>query len=113
MAGFATLLLDPFTWDLVLGANGSQAIATPPYSLAQNAASAIKLLPGELWFDTTQGCNLLGQSLNVIRANCIAAAKTVPGVVSAQVFFTSFEKRVLQGQVQITAADGTVSAATF
>jgi len=110
---FATLMLDPVTWDLVLGANGSAAIATPPYSLAQNAASAIKLLPGTLWYDTAQGVNLLGQPLNLIRANCIAAAKTVPGVVSAQVFFTSFENRCLQGQVQITAADGTVSAATF
>jgi hypothetical protein len=109
----ATLLLDPVTNDLVLNANGNIAVAKPPYSYAQDAASAIKLLPGTLWYDTTQGVNLLGQPLNLIRANCIAAAKTVPGVVSAQVFFTSFDDRVLTGQVQVTSSDGTVSAATF
>ncbi len=110
---YSTLLLDPSTNDLTLDASGNIAVASPPYSLAQDAASAIKLLPGELIYDTTQGVNLLGQPLNLIRANCIKAALTVPGVKSAQVFFTSFENRVLTGQVQCTSSNGTVSAATF
>jgi len=109
----ATLFLDPATWDLCLDANGDIAVATGPYSYAQDCASAIKLLPATLWYDQTQGISLVEQPLSLIRANCITAAKTVPGVVSAQVFFTSFKNRVLTGQVQCTDASGNVSVATF
>lgn len=111
MAGLSTLLL--VDNDLCLDASGNIAVASPPYSLAQDAASAIKLLPGELFYDVSQGISLVEQPLSLIRANCITAAKAVPGVVSAQVFFTSFKNRVLTGQVQCTDASGNVSVATF
>lgn len=111
----STLLLDTLAWDLVLDIAGNIALATEPYSQAQDAASAIRLFQGELWFDTTQGlpywASILGESppLQLVKDAIIAAAKTVPGVVSAQCFFTSFKDRQLAGQVQLTNSNGVVS----
>ncbi len=113
MSGFATLLLDPVTWDLCLDASANIAVATPPYAQAQDSASAIKLQPAELWYDSAQGISLIGQPLSLIRANCVSAAKTVPGVTSAAVYFTSFVDRQLQGQVQISGTNGIPSAVNF
>ena len=50
-----TLLLDVAAWDLVQDALGNIAVATEPYSLAQDAASAIKTFLGECYLDTTYG----------------------------------------------------------
>ena len=50
-----TLLLDQTTWDLTLDANNNIALAAEPYAFAQDAASAIRLFQGELWYDTTRG----------------------------------------------------------
>jgi len=55
MALLNTLLLDQTAWDLVIDSNGNIAMASPPYSLAQDVASAIKLFQGELWYDTSKG----------------------------------------------------------
>jgi hypothetical protein len=111
MSGLSTLLL--VDNDLCLDVSGNIAVASPPYSYAQDSASAIKLLPAELIYDTSQGQKLVEQPLSLIRANCISAAKTVPGVVSAQVFFTSFENRALTGQCQITDSSGNISVSNF
>ena len=114
-----TLLLDTVTWNLVLDANGNIAVASDPYSLAQDAASAIKLFIGELWYDTAQGVpfwqDILGKAppLSLVKSLFVTAALTVPGVVSAKVFFSSFNQRTLSGQVQITDDDGQVAAASF
>jgi hypothetical protein len=114
-----TLLLDVTTWDLVLDANGNIAIASDPYSLAQDAASAIRLFIGELWYDTSQGVpywqDILGKAppLSLVRSLFITAALTVPGVASAKVFFSSFSQRSLSGQVQITSSNGQTAAASF
>jgi hypothetical protein len=116
----STLLLDVGTWDLVLDANGNIALATEPYSLAQDAASAIKTLLGECYWDTTVGVPLfeiLGQqfSLALTKTLCVTAAITVPDVASAQVFISSFDRtsRIITGQVQITSTSGQSSAANF
>lgn len=115
-----TLLLDTGSWDLVLNAAGNIAVATEPYSLAQDAASAIKTFLGEVFFDTTVGVpwltQILGQtpSLALLKAQLAAAALTVPDVGSAQVFISSFNDRVITGQVQTTqASTGQTSAANF
>jgi hypothetical protein len=114
-----TLLLDVTTWDLCVDASGNIAMATDPYALAQDAACAIKLFAGELWFDTTQGVpyfdQILGQplSLEFMRTQYVAAAMSVPGVVAAEVFFTGIVGRALSGQVQITDATGAVSVANL
>ena len=114
-----TLLLRPDTWDLVIDAAGNIALADDPYSLAQDAASAIKLFLGELWYDTTQGVpyfqEIFGRPPNVslMKAKFAAAALTVPGIVSATVFITSIAGRTVTGQVQVMSSSGQTQAANF
>lgn len=116
----ATILLDNSTWDLVLDVNGNIALATEPYSLAQDAASAIKTFLGEVYFNTTLGIPYLTQilgknpSIALLKAQFEAAALTVPDVASAQCFIASINDRSLSGQIQVTAAStGAASAANF
>lgn len=114
-----TLLLDRTSWDLVLDVSGNIAVASTPYSLAQDAASAIKLFLGELWYDTTQGVpyftEILGQapSFALMKAEFVRAALTVPGVVSARCFISSYANRLITGQVQVTNRAGAISEAKF
>jgi hypothetical protein len=116
----ATLLLDPATWDLVLDVNGNIAVASEPYSLAQDAASAIETYLGEVYFDTTIGVPWLTQvfgkkpSLSLLRQQLVDAALTVPDVQSAVVYFSSFMNRLVAGQVQVTSAStGQTEVANF
>lgn len=112
-----TLLLDTVTWDLVADTAGNIAVASDPYSMAQDAASCIKLFYGELYFDTTQGVPYFSQILgyappiSLIKAYMNKAALQVPGVINAQTFITSWVDRIVSGQVQITDTTGTVLAA--
>ena len=114
-----TLLLDVSTWDLAIDTAGNIAVASEPYALAQDAASAIKLFAGELYYDTSQGIpyfqQILGHwpPLSLMKAYWNEAALTVPGVVTAQTFITSWTDRVVRGQVQIKDENGNVSAAGF
>lgn len=114
-----TLLLRPDTWDLTIDADGNIAVATDPYSVAQDAASAIKLFQGELWFNTTQGIPYFSQifgkppNINLIKSKFAAAAETVPGVSSATVFITSIADRNVNGQVQVVDSNGVTTAANF
>lgn len=115
-----TLLLDQTAWDLVLDANNNIAVAADPYSLAQDAASAIRTYLGEVYFDTTIGIPYLTEvfgrvpSLTLLKADLEAAAETVPDVAKAAVFLTSTEGRIVTGQVQVTSqTTGQVSVATF
>ena len=50
----STLYLTP-KWDLCVDNSGNIALATEPYALAQDVASAIKLFKGELWYDAQKG----------------------------------------------------------
>jgi hypothetical protein len=108
----STLLLDRSSWDLVLDASGDIAVATEPYSLAQDAASALRTFLGECYYDTTLGVpyltQILGQrpSLSRIKQLLVAAAQTVPGVASAEVFLTALTARSLSGQVQVVPSSG-------
>lgn len=113
-----TLLLDTETLDLVLDVAGNIAVAENPYALAQDAASAIRLRLGELWYDTTQGVpygSILGRAPNILylKAKCVEAAETVPGVVAAACFITSIKNRAITGQVQVTDRAGRITAAAF
>ncbi|QPF81683.1 hypothetical protein IC762_17830 [Bradyrhizobium genosp. L] len=115
----STLLLDTVAWDLVLDADGNIAVASEPYSLAQDAASAIRTWFGEAYFDTTLGVrwgNIFGKVPNYafIKQQCQAAAVTVPDVASAKVFLTSAGGRGISGQVQVTSqTTGLTSATNF
>lgn len=117
----STLLLDQTLWDLVLDSNGNIAVASEPYSLAQDAASAIKTFLGECYWDTTLGVdyfNLIFKgpppSIATLKQIFVNAALTVPDVAAADVFFTSLSGRMLVGQVQVTSeSTGQVAAINF
>ncbi len=106
-------------WDLTLDASGNIAIASPPYALAQDAASECRLFAGEAYYDTTRGVPYWGQilgmapPLSLVRAYLVRAALLVPGVVRAQAYFTAFSGRKLSGQVQVTDKTGNTVAAGF
>lgn len=110
-----TLLLDPAEWDLVLDASGNIAVASEPYAIAQDVASACQLFSDELWYDSSKGVpyweGILGEqpSPAFFNAQIEAAAKTVPGVTDAKSFITDFSSRVLSGQIQVTDYNGTTT----
>lgn len=114
-----TLLLDRTLWDLVLDAEGDIAVASEPYSLAQDAASAIKTFAGECWWNTALGIPYASQILSknppisLLKQTFEDAALTVPGVASATCFISGIENRGVLGQVQVTSASGQTSAANF
>ena len=115
----STLLLDTAAWDLCVDLDGNIAVASEPYALAQDAASAIRTFEGEVWYNRALGIpywtQILGYAppLSLMRAYFVAAALTVPDVVSAACFFLAITNRKVTGQVQITSTDGTLSAAAF
>lgn len=106
----STILLGTTTWDLLLDAAGNIAVATEPYSLAQDAASACRTFEGEVFWDTTLGVPYLTQILGknpppaLVKAQLEAEAETVPGVGTATVLLASLTNRRLVGQVQVTPA---------
>ena len=114
-----TLLLDTVAWDLVLDIFGNIAVASEPYSQAQDAASAIRLFQGELWYDTTKGVpywtQILGYAppIALMKAKFITAALTVPGVTSANCFITGINGRLVTGQVQLSNKVNQTATATF
>ncbi len=107
-----TLLLDNTFWDLLLDSNGNIAVASAPYALAQDVASAIKLFLGELYFDTTKGIpyfsDVLAHSppLSLLQQFIVNAALTVEDVVSAVCIIESFNGRTIVGQCQFVDTTG-------
>mgnify|MGYP006266951187 CR=1 FL=1 len=114
-----TLLLDQTVWDLVLDANGNIALAGAPYSVAQDVASATRTFLGECWYNTSLGLpywqEILGEfpPLSYVAQQIQNTALSVPDVVEAQVNFTSFQNRVLAGQIQIIDTDGAANNVAF
>lgn len=114
-----SLLLDQSAWDLVLDTNGDWAIASAPYSVAQDVACAIRTFLGENWYDTKQGVpywqQILGQlpPLSFVRKTLENVALTVPNVKKARVLFASFSGRELTGQIQIIDTDGIAANVSF
>lgn len=114
-----TLLIDRTTNDLVLTASGDMAVASPPYALAQDAASNVRTFRGECWYNTAKGVPYAQQiqgkapPLSLVRDALVRQALAVPGVVKARVFFTDFENRTLSGQVQVSDESGRFAALGF
>jgi hypothetical protein len=114
-----SLYLRPDTWDLAVDNNRCIAVCDDPYALAQNAACKCRLFLGEAWYDTEAGIDywnavLAGvPNLSGLRAALTATAKSVNGVVEAQVFFSGLTGRTLTGQIQVTDKLGRLSIATF
>jgi len=113
-----TLLLNA-SWDLEEDSFRNIAVVDDPYSLAQDAASAIRTFQGEVYYDTTLGIpyfqQILGFSppVSLMKAYFNAAALTVPEVVSAVCFIASITHRQVLGQVQVRNAAGQLAASTF
>ena len=109
---FKTLLLDRTVWDLVLDSNGNIALASPPYALEQDVASAVRLFLGELWYDTTKGIpyfeEILGQlpPVSLLNAYIETSALSVPGVISARCIISSFQDRSVSGEIQFIDDSG-------
>jgi hypothetical protein len=109
-----TLLLDVSLWDITLDASGNIAMAQAPYALAQDVASACRTVLGEVYYDTTQGVDYFGQIFGktppatVFQEMFVAAALTVPGVVSATCVISSYDSstRLATGQVSFTDSSG-------
>lgn len=116
-----TLLLGQSSWDLVLDAAGNIAVASEPYSLAQDAASAIKTFLGEWYWDVSVGVPYLTKifgknpSLSQIKDLLVTAALSASDdIASAAVFISSVTNRTLSGQVQVRSkSTGQTSVATF
>jgi len=107
-----TLLLDQDTWDLLLDAEGNVALATEPYAVAQDVASAVKLFEGELWYDTSKGIPYFSQVLGYLPPPSLLytyfknAALTVPMVTTAQVVLNPLQDRTVTGKIQFTDSTG-------
>lgn len=121
-----TLLLDIDLWDLVADASGNIAMATEPYSLAQDVASACRTVLAEVWYDTTLGIlylpstnpgAILGRNppLPVLQELLVAAALTVPDVVKATAILQAFNfvTRQATGQVQFTDINGNTNTVSL
>ncbi len=114
-----TLLLDQGQWDLVLDASGNIALASEPYAIAQDAASAVRTFKGEAWYDTTLGIpyfqQVLGQwpPVSLVKSLVVAEALRVPGTVSAVCVITGLSNRMMTGQIQITDDSGATTNANF
>ena len=114
-----TLLLDQTLWDLMLDASGGIAVASDPYSVAQDVASACRVFLGEEWYNATVGVPYFQQILGknppagLIKAQLVAAALTVPGCNNPVVTLTGLVNRRLTGQVQFTDSNGQTQTVAF
>jgi hypothetical protein len=114
-----TLLLDQDNWDLCLNANGSIAVAQPPYATAQSVSSAIRTVLGECYYDTTLGVpyfgNILGKNpqLTYVIAQMEAAALSVAGVISAVCTIQIVKNRAVTGKCVFTDSDGNTQTVAF
>lgn len=112
MSGRDALLLVTDFWDICLDAAGNIARASPPYSVAQSVANAIRLFEGELFYNIRPGVpyfeNILGHAppVSFFEAAMVRAALTVPSVVSAQCIIEGVDGRTISGQVTFTTDDG-------
>jgi hypothetical protein len=104
---FDTLLLDVGTWDITLDASNNIAVATAPYSVAQDMSSQCRQWRGEYIFDQSAGVplsSILGESpsLALVKSDFSTAAAQVPGTSNVVCFISAVKDRNVQGQVQAT-----------
>lgn len=114
-----TLLLNPVSGDMLIDAKGNIAVATNPYSMSQDVASALKTFLGEVYYDTGLGVpyfqNILGytESASYIAVQLENAALQVPGIVAAQLTGLELNNRVLTGTIKVTDQNGIENNVTF
>lgn len=114
-----TLLLDLTDWDLCLDSSGGIAVASPPYAVAQDVASACKLFRGEAYYDTSIGVpyfqQILGKlpPINLVKTLIATEAARVPGCNNPVVYLSALAGRNLTGQVQFTDDTGATQVTAF
>ncbi len=106
----------------MLDSGGNIAVASAPYAVAQDVASAQLTFLGEVWYNSLIGipyfADILGQNppVSLLSAYMVNAALTVPDVVPAPApAFTvqSFQGRTVVGQTIFTDRDGNTQTVTF
>lgn len=116
---FSTLLLNKNSWDLSIDALGNIAMDSTSYAVAQDVASAVKTIQGELYYDTSQGIPyptlVWGKNYvpQLVQSLIEAAAKSVPGVVQTQATLELSTSRQLTGAVRIINENGQTLNAHF
>lgn len=114
-----TLLLTVDQWDLCLDANGNIAVASDPYSVAQDVASACRTFLGDVWYNQAAGIPYFGQILGqlpplaLIKQWLISQALQVPGVTNPVVYLSQLNERTLSGQIQFMDSNGQTQVVSF
>lgn len=114
-----TLLLDRTVWDLCKDAAANIAVASEPYSTAQDVASALLTFLGECWYNTADGIPymqvILGRPFPAatFKAQAVKAALSVPGVVKASCTILALTARDLSAQVLVTLGSGVSFSVTL
>lgn len=115
----STLLLDRDGWDLCADALGNIAVASEPYAIAQDAASAARVFYGESVYDATIGVPYFEQvfagatPVQILKERMAIEAGRVPGVASARVALRLIAARRVTCQLQLTLTDGTAQTASL
>ncbi len=95
-----------------MDAFSSIAVASAPFSVAQDVASAQKTVLGEVYYDSTKGVDyfgsILGQppDLSSIAEMMEEAALTISGVVSATTTLAEDSSRGAIGETVFTTVSG-------
>lgn len=104
---------------MILDSKGNIAMASPPYAIAQDVASAIRLFNGELWYNDLKGVpyweNIIGKypPLSLVKAKTEEAAFTVPGVKGAKTGLLNLADRRLTGVIAIIDEAGVAQNISF
>lgn len=108
-----TWLLSWDTGDSCLDASGNIAVASAPYSIAQDVATQLSTFLGECWYDATQGIPYWQQILgkrppaSLIISLLEAQALLVPDVETAVATIGGINaQRGAIGQMIVTDTDG-------
>jgi hypothetical protein len=112
-----TWLIDWESGGICLDANGNIAVASAPYSIAQDAATQMSTFRGECWYDTTQGVpwwqQIAGKRppASLIASLYEAQVLLVPDVESAVATIAGVNaQRGVIGQMLVTDTDGNETA---
>lgn len=122
-----TLLLDLTNWDLCIDASGNIAMATAPYAISQDVASAQRTFAKEVYYNSLLGLpyfqGILGMDginpsppVSLFSEYMVTAALTVPDVVPSPppVFVVSgFTNRGVTGQTTFTDSSGQTQTVTL
>jgi hypothetical protein len=106
-----TLLLDVDLWDLTLDAFGNIAVAAAPYAIAQDVASACRVVLGEVYYDDILGVDYFGKLFGltppaaVFQEQFVTQALTVPLVVAATCIIESYNATTREATGQIIFTD--------